>query len=154
MKPMKMLLLLLLPMVLLVVACTPDGKPDPAVKVAVLKLGVGLAMDQAPAAVAPAYAASTAVLALAQDETVPLAQLDKFVDKQVQELNLQPTEKQALVDLVTIARNYIRQRLVELGDNPDQARVIVLEVIQIVHDAAAARLSAEASPDSRSSPAS
>lgn len=115
-----------------------DGKVD-AVETAVIRLAVGGAMTSMPETVVPAYAVSKALLvAMDGDNPIKLSLLSKAVEKKVDGLDLTVYEKQSVMDLVELVKAQIMDRIggLDAGDRI----VVVKAVIQIVHDAAGARL--------------
>lgn len=143
--------MLIVSMILIVAACGAailvsgcagknlgDGRVD-QVETATIRLAVGAAMGAMPETVIPAYAVTKALLAVMDGpDAVPLNALDAEMERQVKALNLTPLEKQSMADLVDVVRANIEARI--SGMDPDMKLVMVRSVIEIVHDAAAARL--------------
>jgi len=115
-----------------------DGQVD-AVETAMIRLAVGAAMTAKPETVVPAYAVSKALLIVMDtDNPVKLAILNMVIQDKIKDLNLTPYEEQSVMDLVSL----VRAKLVDMvgGLDPGARIVVVKAVVQIVHDAAGARL--------------
>ena len=129
-------------------ACTgPDGtttlgngKVDP-VEAASLRVAVGLAFTARPDAIAPAYAVSTAILAVLPDgaSAVPVSEIDNVIADQTAKLKLDPVTLQSFNDLVALAKAQITEQLGSQTPT-SQAVVVVRDVVTIIQQTAAARL--------------
>jgi hypothetical protein len=112
------------------------------VEASIIRVAVGAAMSAMPQAVAPAYAVSTALLqAPTLDSVIFLANLDDRIAAEVKKLKLTKDEKVMFFELVGAIKSGIKERLGDLTelDGFDYS-LVVKTVIQIVNDAAKARL--------------
>ncbi|EMS79205.1 hypothetical protein [Desulfotignum phosphitoxidans] len=115
-----------------------DGQVD-AVETATIRLAVGAAMSVKPETIVPAYAVTKALLAVMDGtEAVQVKDLEKVLVEQIEVLNLTPLEQQSMADLVGLIRANIEARISGLA--PGLQLVVVRAVVEIVHDAASARL--------------
>jgi len=137
---MKFLSIALLCLVMGCSTVAVNGDLDP-VETATIRVAVGLAMTAEPKTVIPAYAISTALLAIMDgSETSTLDILDKAVYEEIEKLDLTDLEKASFMDLVALVKARIAQQLNLPDIDAAQKLVIVKSIIQIVRDAAAARL--------------
>ena len=117
-----------------------NGRVDPG-EAAALRVAVGLAFTARPDTVAPAYAVSTAVLAVLGDGStpVPLDSIDGLIGKETAKLKLAPATLQSFNDLILLVKAQVTQ---QLGTNADikNTLVVVHDVVQVVQQTAAARL--------------
>ena len=117
-----------------------DGTVDPT-ETAMIRVAVGMAMTAKPDTVLPAYAVSTALLAIMDGtEITSLDTLDKAVDKEINDLVLTTAERASFMELVTLVKVRIIQQINLPGLDATQQLVIVKNVIQIVRDASMARI--------------
>ena len=133
--------------VLLLSACNPnggttigDGKVD-MVEAAVIQIAVGAAMTAKPELIAPSYAVSTALLTLIDTNVVTSpSMLEPVLDKEIDKLNLDPLTRQSARDLIALIKAQIMQQLNIEGPPPSTKMLVVKQIVQIVHDTAAARI--------------
>ena len=119
---------------------TINGTLDP-VETATIRVAVGLAMTAEPKTIVPAYAVSTALLAILDGtEITTLGVLCPAVDEEIDKLNLTDAERASFMELVELVKASIIQQL----DLPDmdvaQKIVIIKGIVQIVRDASIARI--------------
>lgn len=138
---MKKIIALL--MMILMTGCATvdiDGQVDPT-ETAMIRVAVGMAMTAEPDTVLPAYAVSTALLAIMDGtEITSFDTLDKAVDKEINDLALTTAERASFMELVTLVKARIIQQLNLPGLDATQQLVIVKNVIQIVRDASMVRI--------------
>ncbi|WP_157470086.1 hypothetical protein [Desulfobulbus elongatus] len=119
-----------------------NGQID-AVEAATIRVAVGLAMAAKPETIAPAYAVSTALLAILADESGAVASVAMIRDAvagETAKLDLDPVTAASFTDLVGLIEARIAEQLAA-ADIPSSGRMVVIrEVIRIVQEAAAARL--------------
>ena len=133
--------------VLFLSACNPnggssigDGKVD-IVEAAVIQVAVGAAMSAKPELIAPSYAVSTALLTFIDTSAVTSpSMLEPVLDKEIDKLNLDPLTRQSARDLVALIKAQIMQQLNVQGPPPSTKMLVVKQIVQIVHDTAAARI--------------
>lgn len=143
---MKSILITLFCSVLFLSACNPnggssigDGKVD-IVEAAVIQAAVGAAMSAKPELVDPAYAVSTALLTMLDASTITSPSLlETVLGKEIDKLNLDPLTRQSVRDLVALIKAKIVQEL-NLTDAPNTKMIVLKQIVQIVHDTAAARI--------------
>lgn len=117
-----------------------DGTVDPT-ETAMIRVAVGMAMTAEPDTVLPAYAVSTALLAIMDGtEVTSLDTLDQAVDAEINDLALTTAERASFMELVTLVKVRIIQQINLPGLDAAQQLVIVKNVIQIVRDASMARI--------------
>jgi len=130
-------------MVILMTGCATvdiDGTVDPT-ETAMIRVAVGMAMTAEPDTVLPAYAVSTALLAIMDGtEVTSLDTLDKAVDEEINDLTLTTAERASFMELVGLVKVRIIQQINLPGLDATQQLVIVKNVIQIVRDASMARI--------------
>lgn len=135
-------LLVLAAFVLMVVGCVTDNVGDgrvDQVEAATIRLAVGAAMSAKPEAVVPAYAVTKTLLAVMDgSEAVQVADLETALDEKIGDLDLTDMERQSVTDLAALVRANIQERIAGIGEG--RRMVVVKAVIEIVHEAAAARL--------------
>ena len=132
--------------VLFLSACNPnggssigDGKVD-IVEAAVIQVAVGAAMSAKPELIAPSYAVSTALLTMLDASTITSpSMLETVLGKEIDKLNLDPLTRQSVRDLVALIKAKIVQEL-NLTDAPNTKMIVLKQIVQIVHDTAAARI--------------
>lgn len=119
-----------------------DGKVD-AVEAAELRVIIGLTLGAKPAAIAPAYAVSTALLITLNNVTtqnVVAGVVDQVIAAEVKKLKLDPVTEQSFNDLVYLIRVRIEAKY-KISALPESQRLVVVkDIVQIVHDASASRL--------------
>lgn len=143
---MKSILITLFCSVLFLSACNPnggssigDGKVD-IVEAAVIQVAVGAAMSAKPELIAPSYAVSTALLTMLDASTITSpSMLETVLGKEIDKLNLDPLTRQSVLDLVALIKAKIVQEL-NLTDAPNTKMIVLKQIVQIVHDTAAARI--------------
>lgn len=119
-----------------------DGKVD-QVEAATIQVAVGLAMTARPDTVAPAYAVSTAILAVldaGNDETTLAAAIDTALTAKLEELHLDAPTKASVQDLALLIRAQIMEQLSAANLPASEKRVVVRDVIAVVQQTAASRL--------------
>lgn len=119
-----------------------DGKVD-QVEAATIRVAVGLAFTARPDTVAPAYAASTAILALLDQntgETVAASAIDTALSAKLEELNLDAATKQSVMDLVLLIKAKTMEQLDAADLTDDKEVVVIRDVVAIVQETAAARM--------------
>jgi len=119
-----------------------NGTVD-AVEAATIRVAVGLALSAKPEAVAPAYAVSTALLAIIDKDAGTTALADTIKDaitKETARLDLDPVTAASFGDLVALVEAEIRARLAAADISASARMVVIRDVIAIVQEAAAARL--------------
>lgn len=118
-----------------------DGKVD-EVEASIIRVSVGAALTAFPQAIAPAYAVSTALLqGVDAGQLVELGGLQAAAESKIDKLDLQPNERQSAIELYGVIKAEIKARLDKLGvAAPEQRLVVVRTIIQIVKEAAGARL--------------
>ncbi len=119
-----------------------NGQID-QVEAATIRVAVGLAFTARPDTVAPAYAASTAILALLDEETGETAlasAIDTALTAKLDELNLDAATRQSVVDLALLIKAQILEQLGTANVGASEKKVVVREVVAIVQQTAAARL--------------
>lgn len=115
-----------------------DGQVD-QVEAATIRLAVGAAMSAKPEAVVPAYAVTKTLLAVMDgSEAVQVSDLETALDKKINDLNLTELERQSVTDLAALVKANIQERIAGIGEG--RRMVVIQAVIEIVHEAAAARL--------------
>ena len=128
---------------LLLAGCSPfsmNGMLDP-VETATIRVAVGLAMTAEPRTVVPAYAVSTALLAILDGtETTTLGALCPAVDKEIDKLNLTDAERASFIELVELVKARILQQLGSTNMDVAQKIVLIKGIVQIVRDASIARI--------------
>ena len=132
--------------ILFLAACNPnggttigDGKVD-MVEAAVIQAAVGAAMSAKPELIAPSYAVSTALLTMLDASTITSpSMLETVLGKEIDKLNLDPLTRQSVHDLVALIKAKIVQEL-NLTDAPNTKMIVLKQIVQIVHDTAAARI--------------
>jgi uncharacterized protein YceK len=138
---MKRFVLMLI--IVLLAGCstvTLDGDIDP-VESAAIRVAVGLAMSASPQTVLPAYAVSTALLAILEgSETAPLDTFDAAINAEADKLELTDMERASFDELIKLVRAETMRRLNLPEIDTEQKLVIVKTVIQIVREAALARI--------------
>ena len=138
---MKKIIALL--MMILMTGCATvdiDGTVDPT-ETAMIRVAVGMAMTAEPDTVLPAYAVSTALLAIMDGtEVTSLDTLDQAVDAEINDLALTTAERASFMELVTLVKARIIQQLNLPDLDAAQKLVIVRNVIQIVRDASMVRI--------------
>ena len=116
-----------------------DGKVD-MVEAAVIQAAVGAAMSAKPELIAPSYAVSTALLTMLDASTITSpSMLETVLGKEIDKLNLDPLTRQSVHDLVALIKAKIVQEL-NLTDAPNTKMIVLKQIVQIVHDTAAARI--------------
>jgi hypothetical protein len=121
---------------------TVDGDLDPA-ESATIRLAVGLSMSAEPKTVLPAYAVSTALLTILEgSETTPLDTLDAAINAEADKLNLTDTERASFNELLQLVKAETMKHLNLPEIDAGQKLIIVKTVIQIVREAALARIGA------------
>ena len=130
-----------------------NGRVDPG-EAAALRVAVGLAFTARPDTVAPAYAVSTAVLAVLGDGStpVPLDSIDGLIGKETAKLKLAPATLQSFNDLILLAKAEITQKL-STDTDATARQVVVRDVVTIVQQTAAARLGMAPAPTPVATPA-
>ncbi|MBV5346659.1 hypothetical protein JZU46_00280 [bacterium] len=119
-----------------------NGKVD-TIEKAEISLAVGIAFRVHPEAIIPAYGVSTALLAIMTDGVAPvtLDLVEKSVAKEVTKLKLDSLELQSFNDLLVIVKEQIKVTINTNNIVDVSAQLVVVkDIIQIVHDSAAARL--------------
>lgn len=119
-----------------------DGKVD-QVEAATIQVAVGLAMTARPDTVAPAYAVSTAILAVLdadKEETTLAAAIDTALTAKLEELHLDAPTKASVQDLALLIRAQVMEQLSAANLPASEKRVVVRDVIAIVQQTAASRL--------------
>ena len=118
-----------------------DGKVD-EVEASVIRVAVGGALAAYPAAIAPAYAVSTAVLQFMDgSEAVDLSMLESKAGDEINKLQLTDLEKQSAIDLLGVVKANIKAELTKAGiTDPDAKLVVVKTVLEIIKESAKARL--------------
>lgn len=119
-----------------------NGKIDP-VEAATIRVAVGAAMSAKPSAIPPAYAVSTALLALTDPEQgkfVTVALIKDAIAKETAKLKLDPYTAASFGDLVGIIETKLAERLQQADIHPSERVIVIRAVIAIVAEAAAARM--------------
>lgn len=119
-----------------------DGQVD-QVEAATIQVAVGLAMTARPDTVAPAYAVSTAILAVLDTSTVETAlaaAIDTALTAKLNELNLDAPTKASVQDLALLIRAQTLEQLSSANLPASEKRVVIREVVAIVQRTAAVRL--------------
>jgi len=119
-----------------------NGQVD-QVEAATIRVAVGLAFTARPDTLAPAYAVSTALLAvLAQDtgETILAVAIDTALTAKLDELHLDAATKASVQDLALLVKAQTLAQLGSVNLAAAEKKVVVREVIAIVQQTAAARL--------------
>jgi uncharacterized protein YceK len=132
---------LLIALMIFMAGCTTmNGTLDPT-ETATIRVAVGLAMTAEPKTVIPAYAVSTALLAILDgSEITTLDVLDSAVDEEINKLDLTAVERASFLELVALVKARIIQQLNLPDIDIAQRIVIVKNIIQIVRDASIARI--------------
>lgn len=119
-----------------------DGYID-EVESAGIRVAVGLAMTAMPETIVPAEYVSKALLAVMEgDEIVTLDFLDNMLYQEIGKLDLTPVERASFSELVSLAKAKIKSEISVNIPDPGQRLVVVRTVVQIIYDAAHARLDA------------
>jgi hypothetical protein len=118
-----------------------NGKIDP-VESATIRVAVGLAFQQMPSAIAPAYSVSTAILVMTSPngQAIALPLLEDVVSKQIQDLKLDPLTQESMYDLLYLVKEALAQQLVGMTVPDSQKMIIVRDLIKIIQSSAAARM--------------
>lgn len=119
-----------------------DGKVD-QVEAATIQVAVGLAMTARPDTVAPAYAVSTAILAVLDTSTAQTAlaaAVDTALTAKLNDLHLDAPTKASVQDLALLIRAQVMEQLSAANIPAAEKRVVIREVVAIVQRTAAARL--------------
>jgi|GEM_PF-3239429 len=119
-----------------------NGQVD-QVEAATIQVAVGLAFTARPDTVAPAYAASTAILAVLNEETGETAlasAVDTALTGKLDELNLDTATRQSVLDLALLIKAKILEQLGAADIAASEKKVLVREVVAIVQQTAAARM--------------
>ena len=117
---------------------TLDGNLDP-VESAIVRIAVGAALTAEPQTVVPAYAVSTALMAILDGtEITELNILEERFNEEMQKLELNDAERASFLELAALVRMHIIQHLPD--DGLDQQIVIVRQVVKIIRDASMARI--------------
>ena len=118
-----------------------NGVLDP-IESGTIRLAVGAAMTSEPKLVIPAYAVSTALLVILDGtETSTLGMIETALEAEVKKLNLVQAEREIFMDLVAVVKADIEKRINLPGIEAEQKIVVIRSIIQIVRDAAYARIS-------------
>lgn len=123
-------------------ATVGDGRVD-QVEAATIQVAVGLAMTARPDTVAPAYAVSTAILAVLDadnGETALAAAIDTALAEKVDDLHLDAPTKASVQDLALLVKAQIMEQLSSANLPASEKRVVVRDVVAIVQQTAAIRL--------------
>ena len=84
---------------------------------------------------------STALLTFIDTSAVTSpSMLEPVLDKEIDKLNLDPLTRQSARDLVALIKAQIMQQLNVQGPPPSTKMLVVKQIVQIVHDTAAARI--------------
>nr|WP_321466768.1 hypothetical protein [uncultured Desulfobulbus sp.] len=121
-----------------------NGQVD-QVEAATIRVAVGLALTARPDTAAPAYAASTAILALLDEgtgESALAATIDTALTAKLDELHLDAATKQSMVDLSLLIKAQILEQLGAANIGASAKKVLVRQVVAIVQQTAGARLGA------------
>lgn len=119
-----------------------DGKVD-IVEAGVIRVAVGVAMSSRPESVRPAYVVSTALLKVIGPDYVSEASvIDLAIARELDEIGLSGPERLAFIDLASAVRGIIIDQL-KSSTTAESRRVIIYDVLQIVRDSSAARITLE-----------
>ena len=138
---MKKFVLML--MIVLMAGCSTvatNGDLDP-VEYAAIRVAVGLTMSAEPQTVLPAYAVSTALLAILEgSETTPLDAFDAAINAEADKLDLTKMERASFDELISLVKAETMRRLNLPEIDAEQKLIIIKTVVQIVREAAYARI--------------
>lgn len=119
-----------------------DGKVD-QVEAATIQVAVGLAMTARPDTVAPAYAVSTAILAVldADNGDTALAEaIDTALTSKLDDLHLDAPTTASVQDLALLIKAQIMEQLSSANLPASEKRVVIRDVVAVVQQTAAIRL--------------
>lgn len=115
---------------------------SPAVDALALRLAAGAALDADPQYVAPVYAATSAALAVLEGgEPVALGLLEERVTERLDLEARPPEERSALLAVIATVRAELTARLAERGLGASESRIFITELIRVLNETAAIRLS-------------
>ncbi len=118
-----------------------NGKIDPVEK-ATMQLAVGMAMNEKPNSIIPAYMVTNELISLNNDNNnvTSIEEYNLFVRKQIDILNLDPMTKQSAIDLYVLIREIIIQTLKNEGISEDQRYIVIMDIVKIINKSAKDRL--------------
>jgi len=119
-----------------------NGKLDPIEK-ATIQLAVGIAMNEKPDSIIPAYMVTNELIALnnnTNNSVFTLEEYNLFVRKQVDSLDFDPMTKQSAIDLYVLVKEIIIGTLKSEGISEDQKYIIVMDIVKIINQSAKGRL--------------
>lgn len=118
-----------------------NGKIDPIEK-ATIQLAVGIAMNEKPDSIIPAYMVTNELIALnnTNNNVSTLEEYNLFVRKQVDSLDFDPMTKQSAIDLYVLVKEIIIETLKSEGISEDQKYIIVMDIVKIINQSAKGRL--------------
>jgi len=119
-----------------------NGKLDPIEK-ATIQLAVGIAMNEKPDSIIPAYMVTNELIALnnnTNNSVFTLEEYNLFVRKQVDSLDFDQMTKQSAIDLYVLVKEIIIGTLKSEGISEDQKYIIVMDIVKIINQSAKGRL--------------
>jgi predicted component of type VI protein secretion system len=117
-----------------------DGQVD-EVEMSVIRLAVGATLTLYPDAVPIAYTVSKQLVALYDDEMVPLGEYDVLISEKINALDLTDVEKASAIELYGFIKTSTIAKLESLSIKAPETKVVVIEAIaRAVYEASAARL--------------
>jgi hypothetical protein len=116
-----------------------NGKIDP-VEMATLQLAIGVAMNQKPSAVKPAYLVTNELLKITEKNQVLLDNSDSIINTEIDKLSLDLMTKQSAKDLSNLIKQIVIQMLDSEGISKDQRYIAIIDIIKIVNQSAKSRL--------------
>lgn len=119
-----------------------DGKVD-VVEAGVIRVAVGVAMSSRPESIRPAYAVSTALLkVISTDYVAEASAIDLAIARELDAIGLSGPDRLAFMDLVSSVMGIIIDQL-KSSPTAESRRVLIGQVLQIVRESAASRISLE-----------
>jgi hypothetical protein len=119
-----------------------DGKLDPIEK-ATIQLAVGIAMNEKPDSIIPAYMVTNELIALnnnTDNNVSTLEEYNLFVRKQIDSLDLDIKTKQSAIDLYILVKEIIIETLKSEGISEDQKYIVIMDIVKIINQSAKDRL--------------
>lgn len=116
-----------------------NGRVDP-IEAATLRMAVGLAMNQKPEAIKPAYFVSSALLSMTKDNTAILNDVDSVIAVELNKLDLDAMTKASVMELAGLIKEYVITILNGEGIKVDQRYVVAIDLIKIVNEVAKSRM--------------
>lgn len=142
--PRTMILTLLALATLILAACESstigNGQVDP-IEEAALRMAVGVAISHHPEAALPAYrVADGLLLVLDPARQATAGELDTAIAAELQRLDLDPASLASFMELSYLVRVQVIATLKQEQIAPDKRVIILCQLVEVVRQAASARL--------------